>query len=341
MLNRQQKIFPINTVVLIPLFIIFCFIFTIPNAFAKTPQQDVAKLPMSETQVRQSLTQTLKTFQQVYVFPDKAKQVSDTMLMNLEKGKYKGIKTRKEFAETFTQELKILTTDRHLSVNLVEDTSKTPTHIGTHEEDYLKNNFALERLEILKGNVGYIKLNKFYSDEEARPVVDAAFTFLERSDAIIIDLRECIGGSPELVRYIVSFFVEEDIHLWSIIDKHGTETYQAKSSKTEGRPVLKKDTPLYILTSSGTASAAEVFTYTLKHLKRATVVGEKTFGIAYLVGSERINDMFDGRFSMVRPYNPITKSDWELKGVLPHYSVTAQESLGKTLTLISEQQKNN
>jgi len=41
------------------------------------------------------------------------------------------------------------------------------------------------------------------------------------------------------------------------------------------------DVPIFVLTSHRTFSAAEEFTYNLKHLNRATIVGETTGGGAH------------------------------------------------------------
>ena len=82
-----------------------------------------------------------------------------------------------------------------------------------------------------------------------------------------------------------------------------------------------------MLTSSYTGSAAEEFTYNLKHLKRATIVGQTTGGAAHPVTERVIND----RFRMLVPYaraeNPITKTNWEGVGVIPHIKVSASNAL--------------
>ena len=75
-----------------------------------------------------------------------------------------------------------------------------------------------------------------------------------------------------------------------------------------------------------TYSAAEAFAYTLKHLGRACVVGEATGGGAHLVEMQRVNDEVDIRVPVLRAYNPITKSNWEGKGVIPTISVEASKA---------------
>ena len=50
--------------------------------------------------------------------------------------------------------------------------------------------------------------------------------------------------------------------------------------------------PAFVLTSSRTFTGAEEFSYNLKNLKRATIVGETTGGGAHPVRGERIDDRF-------------------------------------------------
>lgn len=70
------------------------------------------------------------------------------------------------------------------------------------------------------------------------------------------------------------------------------------------------DTPVYILTSASTFSAAEEFAYNLKHMERATIVGETTGGGAHPVDFFTV-DLSGGQYASVsmpygRAINPIT-----------------------------------
>jgi hypothetical protein len=107
-------------------------------------------------------------------------------------------------------------------------------------------------------------------------------------------------------------------------------------SVTGGRFI---DADVYILTSSRTFSGAEEFTYNLKHLKRATVVGEATGGGAHLVSGRRINDQFMIAVPNGRPINPITKSNWEGAGVEPDVKVSADQALDVAHLIALERQQ--
>jgi C-terminal processing protease CtpA/Prc len=291
--------------------------------------------------VRQSIVDALKTLNEFYVFPEKAKEIESVFIERMNKGAYDHIKTNEEFAAFITDELIEVSTDGHLGIMLVKDKDAELTPVVVETEDKYKYNYAFQKLEVLSGNVGYLKFNKFYMDEEAIQTVDSAFGFLKNTDAMIIDLRDCIGGSPELVRYMLSHFFSEKTLMWSIHTRGVEEIYENNSIVGIGSPKFKSHYPLFVLVGPNTASAAEIFSYTLKHFNKATIVGEKTHGIAHPVEAFKINKYFIGRFSMRRITNPITNTDWEVVGVLPDIKSDLDKSLNvahsKALEKLSQQ----
>ncbi len=282
---------------------------------------------LTQDAVRKSISDTLEVLSKVYVYPDKAKEIQLEITKRMHKGSYDHIKTKEEFSSIIGSELRAVSKDGHLGIMLVKEGEDKPTHILVMVEDELKYNFAFQKVEVLAGNVGYMKFNKFYQDEEAKMTVDHAFGFLRNTDAMIFDLRDCIGGSPELARYMLSHFFEEKTILWSIHDRGDKSAYDHVSIEGVGSKRFKSNDPLFVLIGPDTASAAEVFSYTLKHFGKATIVGENSLGIAHLVGAENINQYFDGRFSMARPVNPITKNSWEGVGVIPDIATNIEKSL--------------
>ena len=88
---------------------------------------------------------------------------------------------------------------------------------------------------------------------------------------------------------------------------------------------------VYVLTSRHTFSAAEQFSFDLKGLKRATLVGETTGGGAHPTAPHRIDGHFFIRVPFGRSRNPITKADWEGTGVEPDIKVPAADALDEAL----------
>jgi uncharacterized protein (TIGR03435 family) len=96
---------------------------------------------------------------------------------------------------------------------------------------------------------------------------------------------------------------------------------------------MLEHTPLYVLTSSRTYSAAEYVAYNLKMLKRATIVGETTRGGQHSGIFKRINDHFGVGVQHVAPINPYPVKGWEVIGVAPDVSVRSADALSAAVTL--------
>jgi C-terminal processing protease CtpA/Prc len=122
-------------------------------------------------------------------------------------------------------------------------------------------------------------------------------------------------------------FGGESVHLNDLYWREGDRTQQFWTLPWVPGTRYGKDKPVYVLTSSRTFSAAEEFTYNLKNLKRATIVGETTGGGAHPGGVRRITDHFGIWLPNGRAINPITKTNWEGVGIEPHIKVPAEQAL--------------
>ncbi len=96
-----------------------------------------------------------------------------------------------------------------------------------------------------------------------------------------------------------------------------------------------------MLTSKRTFSGAEEFSYNLKNLKRATIIGETTGGGAHPVSGHRIDDHFMIGVPFARAVNPISKTNWEGTGVEPDVKVPADEALDVAKKMAAEQIRND
>ncbi|CAM4203307.1 S41 family peptidase [Pseudoalteromonas byunsanensis] len=266
--------------------------------------------------------------EQGYVLPKVANQVVSALFDLEANGQFNHITTRAQFIDEVGQQLRILSKDGHLGlVSMRPD--KVVTHILQESDEKRINNFAFEQAKVLSGNVGYLKFNKFHPDERAKQVATHALNFLSHTFHLIIDLRECTGGSMELVAHLISHFVKDNTHLWDIHTRDGF-SHRVDSYSVEVHKNLKT-IPITILTSSKVISAAEFFTYTLKHLGRARVIGEQTEGLAHGTGVRKINDWLVLRLPMLRPLNPKTGSNWEQVGVKPDIAVPKEQALARAL----------
>jgi hypothetical protein len=283
--------------------------------------------------------------QKQYVFPEVARKMGDLIKKNLKAGKYLPIDDPLAFAMKLTEDLRSISRDRHLGVRYMPERireMKTPDEAKKKAaEEYQKkldriDNYGFKEIMILSGNVGYLKFNQFSADQGAFQVAIGAMAFLANCNALIIDLRENGGGNPEMIQLLSSYFFSGE-------PRHLNSFYYRLDEKTEQFWTLPyvpgsklAATDLYILTSSYTFSGAEEFTYNLKNMKRATLVGETTGGGAHPVNMEILNDRFAIGVPFARAVNPISKTNWEGTGIEPDVKVPADLALPKAQVMALE-----
>lgn len=270
-----------------------------------------------------------------YVFPDKGKEMGDLLIANYKAGSYDDISDPAEFAQLLTSDLQTINNDRHIGVMFMPERiammraaqeDDENSELKDMEKRYNEfSNYAFEKIEILPGNVGYLKLNGFHDASLAGPTAVAAMNFLAHTDALIIDLTENGGGSPSLIQLITTYFFEYPEHLNDFYIREGDKTKQFWTL-THVPGERMPETDIYVLTSSRTFSGAEEFSYNLKNLERATIVGETTGGGAHPVSAMIVNDNFIVRVPFGRAINPITNTNWEGVGVKPHITTTKDEA---------------
>ena len=82
-----------------------------------------------------------------------------------------------------------------------------------------------------------------------------------------------------------------------------------------------------VLTSGHTFSGAEEFSYNLKNLKRATIVGETTGGGAHPGELRKVGTHFRMFVATGRAINPVSQTNWEGTGLEPDVKVKADDAL--------------
>jgi C-terminal processing protease CtpA/Prc len=198
-----------------------------------------------------------------------------------------------------------------------------------------QNNCAFEKAEILPGNIGYLELNAFGPAEVCAPTATAAMNFLANTGAIIFDLRQNNGGDPDMVQFICSYLFDHPTRLSDIWTRKDSSTQQYWTLPyVPGKSLAGK--PAYVLTSKQTFSGGEEFTYDLKNLKRATIVGETTGGGAHPVDAHRIGDRFVIAVPFATAVSPITHTSWEGTGVEPDVKVSADSALARAEKLAAD-----
>jgi retinol-binding protein 3 len=275
----------------------------------------------------------LKHLDTAYVFPDVAKQMAGAIRARAARQEYDEITSARAFAQALTAHLQEVSRDKHLRVLFSAEPfpprpeEPTPEERARFVENARRTNFGFERVDRLPGNVGYVELRGFSGMPEAGETAVAAMNFLANTEALIVDLRQNGGGSPAMIGLVTSYLFDDVVHLNDFYWRESDETRQFWTSPhVQGRR-YGRDKPVYVLTSERTFSAAEEFTYNLKALKRAAIVGETTGGGAHPGGIRRITDHFGIWVPAGRAINPVTKTNWEGTGVDPDIEVAAPLAL--------------
>jgi Peptidase family S41/N-terminal domain of Peptidase_S41 in eukaryotic IRBP len=316
--------------------------FTFEDASAATPRitmPDDGTLADQQMSGREIVTTALSLLRANYVFPEVAEQTATAVEARLAAGEYDNL-DEITLTELLTTHLQEISGDKHLRVRLgggpppgpgpERDKPKDPRD---HEARRLAmrqmgrlDNFGIQRVERLPGNIGYLDLRRMPVPANAGPAIAAAMELVAGTHALIIDMRRNGGGSPEGVVFWCSYlFNERPTHLNDIFHADTGETKQFWALPyVPGTRYL--DRPVYVLTSGHTFSGGEDLCYTLQALGRAVVVGETTGGGAHPTRPFPISPAVHIGIPFARSINPVTGTNWQGTGVVPDVAVPEAEA---------------
>lgn len=293
---------------------------------AQAPTSEV-KLDAAERQL--VLDTVIADVKQNYFDRIIAQKTADALLAHERAGDYNQVTDGHAFANLLARHLIDASGDAHFTMeytpNVFPDFSKPPSPEAQarYRTAMEQVNCTFEKVEIRPNNVGYVKLNAFPDIAACQSKAESAMRALNHADALIFDLRDNRGGYTNMVVFLASYLFDHPEYMFNPRDAITAETWT--HSPVAGS--LLVDKPVYILTSTRTYSAAEQFSYDLKVLKRATLIGETTGGASHAGVLHNLDDHFAIGIPEHKPVNPFSDKDWAITGIEPDVKVKAADAL--------------
>ncbi|MBS0225937.1 MAG: S41 family peptidase [Proteobacteria bacterium] len=295
---------------------------------------------MSSEEKAATITALNNTLKANYVFPDIAMKIAPVLQEHLKKGDYDLATTKEAFAAKLTEDLVKTSGDLHFVVGVDPEwvaearANDNPAIESKMEKEELagleESNFGFDEVRRLNGNIGYIRFNYFANPELAHDVAASVMRFVGNTDAVIIDLRYNNGGYLEMAQFLASYFfsAKKDQLIFDYYyneDGKRIERGQWVLPALPGKRMVDK--PIYILTSTTSFSSAEWFSYAMKKLGRATLIGERTAGGAHPVDRKPVNDDFFVQVPIGQIRDPVDHGDFEGAGVQPDIATPSIRAL--------------
>ncbi len=174
----------------------------------------------------------------------------------------------------------------------------------------------------------YVKISEFVhlQDEYTRLMYIRVFDQIQ--DPLIIDVRDCPGGSPETAYFILSHLFPDGTPLFELITRSNPpRVFKAVSVLPfygSYNTVKKYTGRVSVLVNGNTASAAESMTFAIKNRGRGKIYGSRTGTHAHIQMGLPVENLVV-HIPFAKTVDPGTHEDWEGVGIIPDYDVTSKE----------------
>ena len=275
-----------------------------------------------------------------YVFPEVADRIYTYVVTKAEGGTYDHL-TADNFADVLTKEIRRLSGDSHLRVchtheaHVPEESGDVVREQNDRAEHCRQITYGIDPVERTSTDVAILRIRELVEPDLSRQVFESALDSLADAKALIIDLRSCVGGDPDTVALVCSHLVDKRTQLSSVVPRAAPEDQFWAEPSVYGKR-FGGEKPLLVVVANFTFSGAEMLAYDLQTTGRATVVGAITGGGANPCAFHWPSPHFNLLLPGARSVNPITGSNWEGHGVVPHIICREDEALFVAIELAEQ-----
>lgn len=192
---------------------------------------------------------------------------------------------------------------------------------------------VMHHVYALDSTVGVIKITEFDIPTCEQFIEAVEDLQAQGCEKLVVDLRYNPGGELNSIVKTLDYIVPAGpiVH---IIDADGNEVKMYTSDDRE------LDMPMAVVVNGSTASAAELFTSTVRDYEKAVIVGTTTYGKGCVQTTIPLND--GGAVSVTyRMYNPPFSDNYHDIGIVPDIEIELDEALeGKSVFKFTDEEDN-
>jgi carboxyl-terminal processing protease len=187
--------------------------------------------------------------------------------------------------------------------------------------DMVKDINGKKEFPLGENKIGYVRLVQF--GEKTSDDLEAALKTLKKQgmQALILDLRWNPGGLLEQAVDVCEKFLPKG---QLVVSTEGRNAAQNSVRRAMGRGDELRNMYIVVLVNGGSASASEIVAGCLQDLKRAIILGEKTFGKGSVQSILPLADGSALRLTTAKYYTPSHKVIHE-EGITPDIAVPVTE----------------
>ncbi|MFE7562978.1 S41 family peptidase [Kitasatospora sp. NPDC057500] len=277
---------------------------------------------LRQAEITGIVTELRRLTTRLYVFPEIGERIAEGLDEALSRGRYRGAEDAETLGRLVTEDLQAVNGDGHLRLKFHPDPIPAAKEDGALLAELARGADlslgGVPRVERLEGGVALLKLAPIlFPLDMAGESLNAALTLVARAEALILDLRECVGGHPYTSAHICGHLFDEPTHLNTLYDRQDGSEQQFWSPALLPGPRFGGAKPVYVLISGATFSGGEELAYNLQQRGRAVVVGEVSGGGANPRRGFTLHPHLEATIPVARSVNPVSGGNWEGTGVVP------------------------